>query len=155
MTSNHSPNNLVTTNTTVGEGHVSVGTVEREEGGARGKHVFGGKEACVVEVEVCESGGDVESFEAPVCCGKRGEVDVGPSGLDILIQNDEVEGGVDGVLLEEGVGLYLLGSHSVRMWLMKVGVFLCVGRVISKPNLALPKPNLSLGVLKSYVFCLL
>jgi hypothetical protein len=71
--------------------------------------VFGGKEACVVEVEVCESGGDVESFEAPVCCGKRGEVDVGPSGLDILIQNDEVEGGVDGVLLEEGVGPVSLG----------------------------------------------
>jgi hypothetical protein len=72
MTSNHPFNNLVTTDTAVGVGHVAVGTVEREEGGARGKQVVGGKEACVAECVVSETDGDVEIIEAPVTSVKRG-----------------------------------------------------------------------------------
>jgi hypothetical protein len=104
MTSNHSPNNLVSCNLVVGEGHVSEGTVEREKGGARGKQLVIGEVPCVAVFETSETDGEVERIVEPSLLGKGGGCVIGPSGLEMLIQNEEEEGGVEHVLLEEDLG---------------------------------------------------
>jgi hypothetical protein len=109
MTSNHSPNNLVFCNFKGGEGHVSEETVEREEGAARGKQVVVGEEPRVAVFETSETDGDVDRLVEPSLLGKEGGSGIGPSGLEILIQNEEAEGCVEDVLLEEDLGPYPSG----------------------------------------------
>jgi hypothetical protein len=109
MSSNLPYNILVIRDHVVGEGQVSADTVEREEGGARGNQESSQKETRVAVSVEGIGGGHVEGEKKVVENAKDGGLLVGPSGLDFLVHNLEVEGYVEGDGLEEGVGLVSSG----------------------------------------------
>jgi hypothetical protein len=97
MTSSHSLSNLVFREPIVGEGQVAAETVEREQGGARGNQAGSQIEPRVADLEDCDVGGYVEGEDYPIDKVKGGGRLVGPSALDYLVQNDEVDGDAVGV----------------------------------------------------------